>query len=72
MLGEREGPGGALPLASAIATLLPRAQARHADPPEPAQLDRFALQVRCAASATTDATLAGALLAPVRPLAQVR
>jgi MoxR-like ATPase len=64
MLGEREGPGGALPLASAIATLLPRSQARHADPPEPAQLDRFALQVRMRSLALAeDATLASALLA---------
>jgi energy-coupling factor transporter ATP-binding protein EcfA2 len=71
MLGEREGPGGKLPLASAIATLLPRAQARHADPPEAAQLDRFALQVRMRSLALAeDPTLASALLA--REAAPVR
>ena len=64
MLGEREGPGGPLPLATAIATLQPRAQSRHADPPEPAQLDRFALQVRMRGLAlSADATLAATLLA---------
>ena len=64
MLSERQGPSGALPLATAIATLLPRAQARHADPLEPAQLDRFALQVRMRGLAlAADATPASALLA---------
>ncbi|MBM4383032.1 MAG: AAA family ATPase [Deltaproteobacteria bacterium] len=64
MLAEREGPHGALPLASAVATLLPRWQSRHADPPEPAQLDRFALQVRMHGLAlASDPTQASALLA---------
>ena len=64
MLGERESAAGPLPLATAVATLLPRAQARHADPIEPAQLDRFALQVRMRGLALgADATHASALLA---------
>ncbi|HEY8123650.1 MAG TPA: AAA family ATPase [Myxococcota bacterium] len=63
MLGEREAPSGALPLRSAIATQLPRNQARHADALEPAQLDRFAVQVRLRGLALqADATLAGVLL----------
>ena len=66
MLGEREGAVGPLALASAIATLLPPAQARYADAPEPAQLDRFALQVRMRGHAlTADPTSASALLARV-------
>jgi MoxR-like ATPase len=64
MLGERESAHGALPLASAVATLLPRGQSRHAEAPEPAQLDRFALQVRMRGLAlAADATQAIALLA---------
>jgi len=64
MLSERESAAGPLALASAVATLLPRAQATYADPPEPAQLDRFALQVRMRGHAlAADATLAEALLA---------
>ncbi len=63
MLGDREGAGGALPLASAIATLLPRAQVRHGDAPPPAQLDRFAVQVRMRGLAlAVDATQAAELL----------
>ncbi len=45
LLGERRTTRGEAPLASAIATVLPAALEPHADPLEPAQLDRFALQV---------------------------
>ncbi|HEU4427320.1 MAG TPA: AAA family ATPase, partial [Myxococcota bacterium] len=76
MLGEREGAGGPLALATAIATLLPPAQARYADALEPAQLDRFALQVRMRAHAlAADPTSASALLgraADARPDAPAR
>lgn len=46
LLSERRGPAGELPLECAAATLLPPESDAVADPPEPSQLDRFALQVR--------------------------
>lgn len=46
LLSERRGPGGQVPLECAVATVLPPEVDAVADPPDPGQLDRFALQVR--------------------------
>ncbi len=46
ILAERAGPGGPIPLETAIATGSPPGDEVCADPLEPSQLDRFAIQVR--------------------------
>ncbi len=46
ILSERSWGGRALPLESAVATALPARPDAFADPLEPTQLDRFAIQVR--------------------------
>jgi MoxR-like ATPase len=46
ILAEREAAGGAIPLETAIATGSPPSAEVSADPLEPSQLDRFAIQVR--------------------------
>ena len=46
ILAERVGPGGPIPLETAIATGSPPGEDVCADPLEPSQLDRFAIQVR--------------------------
>ncbi len=48
ILGARRIAGRALPLGTAIATGLPAELEAYTDPLEPAQLDRFAIQVRMA------------------------
>jgi MoxR-like ATPase len=64
LLAERTSEHGPLALEVAVATVLPLSGALHADPLEPTQLDRFALQVRMRPLAMqADATQASALLA---------
>jgi MoxR-like ATPase len=46
ILAERAAPGGPIPLETAIATSSPPGDEVCADPLEPSQLDRFAIQVR--------------------------
>jgi MoxR-like ATPase len=46
ILSEREARGRRLPLETAIATAAPAESESYADPLEPSQLDRFAIQVR--------------------------
>jgi MoxR-like ATPase len=46
VLSERRAAGRALPLETAIGTGIPAEAEAHADPLEPTQLDRFAIQIR--------------------------
>jgi MoxR-like ATPase len=46
VLSERRAAARALPLETAIATGIPEEAEAHADPLEPTQLDRFAIQIR--------------------------